>query len=121
MRFLQIWGDHRCLEIGEPRDLLRVDDDHLLTALAQPGERADDLVADGAMAVIGDHDGIAPGIHVGDASEQQGAAALARLLGVTFVEAHDVLAIGDDSQLVQAGDRASSTRPASSMPASRSA
>ena len=105
MRFLEIRGDHRRLEIGEARDLLRVDDDHLRTALAQPVERVDDLIADGAVAIIRDDDGIAASVHVGDASEQERAAALARLLGVAFIEAHHVLAVGNDPQFVQAGDR----------------
>src|SRR5215207_2963785 len=101
LRFPQVGGDHRRLEVREARNLLRVDNDHLLTALAEPDEPGNDLVADGAMTVIRNDDSIAPGIDVGDASEQQSAAALARLLGVTFVEAHDVLPIGDDPQLVQ--------------------
>jgi hypothetical protein len=68
LRFPQIGGDHRRLEIREACDFLRVDNDHLLTALAQLDEPVDDLVADGAMAVIRNHHGITPGVHVGDAS-----------------------------------------------------
>src|SRR3954469_7506666 len=96
LRFAQVWSHHRRLEIGEADDLLRVDDNHLLTALAQPNKRADDLVADRAVAVIGDDDSVTPRVDVGDAPYQQGPAALAHLFGIAFIEAHDVLSIGDD-------------------------